>query len=228
MPDSEIPVVSPDAAAKAAELQHAFALFNQVSAELTQAYEALQARVASLTEELAVANGELRRQYQEKEALSERLSSLLDALPAGVVLLDQAANVVALNPAAIAMLGPQALGRHWGDVVRDCLEPTLTVGEWMLGERLPASQRLAFRDADVVASPASCPFDVPGPELPGSVEHGGIDVLGVAPIAIDLQRRCRDRLAGPGIGRIAGAGSGPEPMPVQDQEQRAGWAGDRA
>ena len=66
MPDPEIPVVSPDAAAKAAELQHAFALFNQVSAELTQAYEALQARVASLTEELAIAHGELRRQYQEK------------------------------------------------------------------------------------------------------------------------------------------------------------------
>ena len=67
---------------RTAELQRAFAVFNQVSAELTQAYDALQARVASLTAELAVANGELRRQYQEKEALSERLSSLLDALPA--------------------------------------------------------------------------------------------------------------------------------------------------
>ena len=75
---------NPEATAKAAELQRAFAVFNQVSAELTQAYESLQGRVASLTEELAIANGELRRQFQEKEALSERLSSLLDALPAGV------------------------------------------------------------------------------------------------------------------------------------------------
>ena len=134
MPDPEIPVVSPDAAAKAAELQHAFALFNQVSAELTQAYEALQARVASLTEELAIANGELRRQYQEKEALSERLSSLLDALPAGVVLLDAGARVSALNPAALAMFGASAVGQHWGDVVRQFLEPTITVGEWLLGD----------------------------------------------------------------------------------------------
>ena len=134
MPDPEIPVVSPDAAAKAAELQHAFALFNQVSAELTQAYEALQARVASLTEELAIANGELRRQYQEKEALSERLSSLLDALPAGVVLLDAGARVSALNPAALAMFGALAVGQHWGDVVRQFLEPTITVGEWLLGD----------------------------------------------------------------------------------------------
>ena len=119
---------------KTAELQHAFALFNQVSAELTQAYEALQGRVASLTEELAVANGELRRQYREKEALSERLSSLLDALPAGVVLLDSAARVTALNPAAIAMFGEAALGEHWGDVVSRTLVPTRTVGEWRLGE----------------------------------------------------------------------------------------------
>lgn len=134
MHSPENTAISTDAAAKAAELQHAFALFNQVSAELTQAYEALQARVTSLTEELAVANGELRRQYQEKEALSERLSSLLDALPAGVVLLDAAARVGALNPAALAMFGAAAIGQHWGDVVRQFLEPTITVGEWLHGD----------------------------------------------------------------------------------------------
>lgn len=130
------PPASSDAAPadKAAELQRAFAMFNQVSAELTQAYETLQGKVASLTEELAVANGELRRQYREKEALSERLSSLLDALPAGVVLLDASARVAAVNPAAIEMFGEQVLGAHWGDAVNRCLEPTLTIGEWMLGE----------------------------------------------------------------------------------------------
>ncbi len=133
---SALPASPPvtDSEAKAAELQRAFAMFNQVSAELTQAYEALQARVASLTEELAIANGELRRQFEEKEALSERLSSLLDALPAGVVLLDSSASVVAANPAAMAMFGADMVGRHWGDVARACLEPTLTVGEWLLGE----------------------------------------------------------------------------------------------
>jgi len=134
MPAPEAVSVAPDSESKAAELQRAFAMFNQVSAELTQAYEALQGRVASLTEELAIANGELRRQYQEKEALSERLSSLLDALPAGVVLLDSAATVVAVNPAAMTMFGTDIPGRHWGDVVRAHLEPTLTVGEWSLGE----------------------------------------------------------------------------------------------
>ena len=134
MPNLEPNPADPDTTVKAAELQRAFAVFNQVSAELTQAYESLQGKVTSLTAELAVANGELRRQYQEKEALSERLSSLLDALPAGVVLLDQSALVVALNPAAMTFLGAEAMGRHWGDVVRQSLEPTMTVGEWLLGE----------------------------------------------------------------------------------------------
>ena len=109
-------------------------MFNQVSAELTQAYEALQVRAASLTEELAIANGELRRQYQEKEALSERLSSLLDALPAGVVLLDSAAIVVAVNPAAMAIFGANMVGQHWGDVARASLEPTMAIGEWLHGD----------------------------------------------------------------------------------------------
>lgn len=126
--------MTPDSDTKTAELQRAFAMFNQVSAELTQAYEALQTRVTSLTEELAVANGELRRQYQEKEALSERLSSLLDALPAGVVLLDAAAVVAAVNPAAMAIFGTDMIGQHWGDVARAHLEPTLTVGEWLIGD----------------------------------------------------------------------------------------------
>jgi two-component system sensor histidine kinase FlrB len=133
IPDHDSNVSASDA--KTAELQRAFAVFNQVSAELTQAYEALQGKVASLTAELAVANGELRRQYQEKEALSERLSSLLDALPAGVVLLDEEAKVMALNPAAMVMFGAGVVGLHWGDIVQRCLEPTLAIGEWLLGER---------------------------------------------------------------------------------------------
>jgi len=98
---------------KAEELQRAFDVFNQVSLELTQAYEGLQARVESLTAELAVANGELRRQYQEKDALSERLSLLLNALPAGVVVLDSMAAVSEANPVARQMLGETVIGSDW-------------------------------------------------------------------------------------------------------------------
>jgi two-component system sensor histidine kinase FlrB len=126
---------APEADTKAQELQRAFDLFNRVSAELTQAYGVLQKKVDSLTEELAIANGELRRQYQEKEHLSERLRLLLDALPAGVVVLDGQARVTEANPVARQLLGEPLEGQHWGDVARTHLEPTLTLGEWQLGER---------------------------------------------------------------------------------------------
>ncbi|MDR0577618.1 MAG: PAS domain-containing protein [Candidatus Accumulibacter sp.] len=121
--------------AKARELRQAFDVFNQVSLELTQAYETLQRRVESLTAELAVANGELRRQYREKEALSERLSLLLNALPAGVVVLDSAATVGEANPAAQRMFGEALTGGDWTAIAGSRLEPTDAPDEWRLGAR---------------------------------------------------------------------------------------------
>ena len=120
---------------KAQELQRAFDVFNQVSLELTQAYEGLQARVESLTTELAVANGELRRQYQEKEALSERLSLLLNALPAGVVVLNSIATVSEANPVAQHMLGADIIGRDWPVLAQAKLAATDAPDEWQLEER---------------------------------------------------------------------------------------------
>ena len=130
---SEAPQTSANES-KAEELQRAFAVFNQVSHELTQAYTTLQARVESLTAELAVANGELRRQYQEKEALSERLSLLLNALPAGVVVLDSAARVGEANPAARQMFGDNVLGSEWLRLQAE-LVATEAPDEWQLGPR---------------------------------------------------------------------------------------------
>lgn len=120
---------------KAQQLQQAFDVFNQVSVELTQAYEGLQAKVGSLTQELALANGELLRQYQEKEALSERLSLLLNALPAGVIVLDGSGQINEANPASLEMFGKNLLGRNWTEIAQDMLEPTEAPDEWALGER---------------------------------------------------------------------------------------------
>ncbi len=118
---------------KAQDLQRAFDVFNQVSHELTQAYAGLQARVQSLTDELAVANGELLRQYQEKEALSERLSLLLDALPAGVVVVDAAGLVSEANPAARKMLGDGLPGRPWQELSA-AMQSVAPPDEFAIGE----------------------------------------------------------------------------------------------
>jgi two-component system sensor histidine kinase FlrB len=93
----------------------------------------LQSKVESLTAELAVANGELRRQYQEKEALSERLSLLLNALPAGVVVLNNAAGVSEANPAACKMLGTSMVGCDWPPLAQSSLVATEAQDEWQLG-----------------------------------------------------------------------------------------------
>ena len=126
------PVPSDLQSLKAQDLQKAFAMFNQVSAELTQAYEHLQGKVATLTQELAVANGELRRQYEEKQALSDRLTLLLNALPAGVVALNAEGRVSEMNPAAQMMLGAALLGRTWDQIVAERLMATDTQDEWWL------------------------------------------------------------------------------------------------
>ncbi|MBN8439122.1 MAG: PAS domain-containing protein [Candidatus Accumulibacter sp.] len=120
---------------KAQELQRAFDVFNQVSQALTQSYQGLQSRVESLTAELAVANGELRRQYEEKQALSERLSLLLNALPAGVVVLDSTGRVSEANPAARQMFVQPIITESWPALMQARLLATETPGEWQLDVR---------------------------------------------------------------------------------------------
>ncbi len=119
--------------ADAQRLAEAFRLFNEVSSDLSDAYATLQGQVARLTEELAVANGELRRQYQEKAALTERLTLLLDALPAGVVVLDREGQVEKSNPAAAEILSRSLAGSVWQAVVASALDPTDAPAGWRIG-----------------------------------------------------------------------------------------------
>jgi two-component system sensor histidine kinase FlrB len=123
--------VSPGEAQRLAE---AFRIFSQASEELTSAYSELQGQVSRLTQELAVANGKLRQQFQEKAALTERLSLLLAALPAGVVVLGADGRVLTSNPAADELLG-NTLDRSWADVEEELLQATDTPGEHLCGER---------------------------------------------------------------------------------------------
>lgn len=127
----------PESPSSPHELQQAFALFNQVSEQLTSAYAELQINAERLTRELAVANGELRRQYEEKEALSQRLAHLLAALPGGVVVVDATGVVEEVNPAAMQLLGKPVVGESWRSVSARTLSPTSAPGEWLLagGER---------------------------------------------------------------------------------------------
>lgn len=55
------------------QLEQAFQVFNLASSDLCTAYEELRAQATVLTRELALANGELQRQFEEKQALRESM-----------------------------------------------------------------------------------------------------------------------------------------------------------
>ncbi len=112
-----------------ARLAEAFRLFNQVSEELSTAYGTLERQVEALTAELAAANVALRQQYQEMAALTDRLTRLVEALPAGVAVLDRAGRLDVANPAADQLLGTPALGSDWHDIEQARLQATETAGE---------------------------------------------------------------------------------------------------
>jgi two-component system sensor histidine kinase FlrB len=139
------------------ELEQAFSLFNEVSAQLTGVYHELQQQVERLTGELAVANVELRRQLLEKEALSQRLSHLLSAMPAGVVVLDQRGVIIELNPAARELLGESLMGRAWAEIAARVLAQTVVPHEWDLA---PISGAVPRR-----VSMSSSPLDAAGGQV---------------------------------------------------------------
>ena len=134
------------------ELEQAFSLFNIASEQLAATYTGLQNQVGSLTRELAIANGELNRQFLEKEALSQRLAALLAALPAGVVVVDESEHVIEANVAAQAMLGSRLKGLPWAVVQACALRPTSAADAW---ETLASpSRRLALSISPLLGATA--------------------------------------------------------------------------
>ncbi len=105
------------------QLAAAFAEFERTSEHLSRCYRDLEMRVAELTAALGQSRQRLDQELQEKAQLTARLSSLLDALPAGVVVLDSSGCVQSLNPTATDLLGDIPLGTAWGDIVMRLVAP---------------------------------------------------------------------------------------------------------
>ncbi|SFN71009.1 two-component system, sensor histidine kinase FlrB [Formivibrio citricus] len=106
------------------ELEAAFSLFTEASRQLSESYAELQQQAVSLTAQLEIANGALRREYEEKAALSRRLTLLLESLPAGVMELDADGVIVEANPAARKLLGDDVVGRSWRKIKEERFSAT--------------------------------------------------------------------------------------------------------
>jgi two-component system sensor histidine kinase FlrB len=111
-----------------AELEEAFGVFSQVSERLASSYQALEARIAQLTEELAQTRSERAREQDENGRLANRLEHLLSALPAGVVVLDGRGRVQECNPAAVELLGAPLHGASWTEVIARAFAPRASDG----------------------------------------------------------------------------------------------------
>jgi len=98
-------------------------LFDQLSSQLTSSYRNLEHKVSQLKTELSDEESQRREQLKEKEKLANRLSTLLEILPAGVVLLDENGLVTECNPAALDLLGEPLEGQLWLDIIKRSFSP---------------------------------------------------------------------------------------------------------
>ena len=130
------------------ELQQAFLVFDNTSRQLADSYHELQNEVARLSAEVVAANGCLREQLREKQALAERLAGLLAALPAGVLVLDAAGIVTEINAAAVAFLGEPLAGQAWAAVVAGRLRPGEAPHEW---RAVHGKRRIALSVCDLAS-----------------------------------------------------------------------------
>lgn len=111
-----------------AELKQAFTLFNQMSQQLTDSYAFLEDKVEQLSGELANVSAQRMHELAEKEQLADRLESLLQLLPAGVLVLDENGFVTQANPAADDLLlkaseKPSLIGQRWVRLIQQCFKP---------------------------------------------------------------------------------------------------------
>ncbi len=135
------------------ELKSAFAQFNTMSQQLAESYHLLENRVSELNQELNTVTEQRYEELAEKERIAERLESLLNFLPGGVVVLDAKGKVTECNPAAHEMLGEPLKGEQWRDVIARCFAPRRDDGHEVStrdGRRISIATRSLQKDGQII------------------------------------------------------------------------------
>jgi two-component system sensor histidine kinase FlrB len=115
--------VPADAAVEASASAQAREALGQMSRQLSESFQLLEARMNSLQGELEWVSAQRLQELAEKERLASRLQNLLDVLPAGIVVLDGAGRVRDGNPVAVALLGEPLVGELWRTVIARAFAP---------------------------------------------------------------------------------------------------------
>ncbi|MGH1371912.1 MAG: sensor histidine kinase [Cellvibrionaceae bacterium] len=147
------PLTGTSAPAGKEDLHQAFELFNRMSQQLSSSYELLENRVADLTQELNTVSAQRMQELAEKEAIAERLESLLNVLPGGVIVLDSRGYIREANPAAREMLGEPIEGIRWLDIIRRSFCPQKDDGHEIStkdGRRISIATRSLAEDGQII------------------------------------------------------------------------------
>jgi len=91
---------------------------DRATQELNTSYLDLCERVERLTQELHLSRSQLMRELSEKDAIFQRLSALVQALPGGILLVDRDDVIRDANPCAIELVGEPVIGESWASVER--------------------------------------------------------------------------------------------------------------
>lgn len=110
---------------KTEQLTQAFHLFNDLTKNLTESYQGLEAQVTKLRQELVAAKNDRLETLVEKEKLANQLHKLLATMPAGVIVLDGADRVIDCNKVAVEFLGESLLGSLWTSIAEQHLIPVV-------------------------------------------------------------------------------------------------------
>lgn len=125
----------------------------RASGQLIDSYATLESRVEELNQQLNVVADKRMQEFAEKERLANRLESLLNFLPGGVVVLDSSGRVSECNPAALDLLGEPLQGELWRDVITRSFSPRQDDGHEVSlrdGRRISIATRNLGGDGQIV------------------------------------------------------------------------------
>ncbi len=105
------------------ELEQSLERFTRISGRLNESQQLLHSRVAELKDQLAETSAQRRRELEENARLANRLQSLLDLLPGGVIVIDGQGVVREANPVALELLGGPLDGVLWREVIARSFAP---------------------------------------------------------------------------------------------------------
>jgi len=130
-----------------------FDWFGELSQQLTDSYQILEQRVEALSGELSAVSRERSRELEEKDRIANRLESLINFLPGGVVVLDSRGRVSEANPAARDFLGEPLEGEPWRRIIGRAFLPRQDDGHEVSlkdGRRLRIATRNLGGDGQII------------------------------------------------------------------------------